>query len=135
MRLAKRETRELFVPNDEDNASVKIKYLYKSERRRIEDRVNSVAYERQGDSEGTTRVDFSPYSRSFMIAEECITNWDGWFDVVGNAIPFNKQSIRDLAKFTITEDGETLDFLAWVEKHFDKLCSEVDREQEKADLN
>ena len=135
MRLTKKVTKKFMVPNEPDKAWVLIKNLKINEVKKIESQANEMYFSADSKGEGSTRINFDPYTRSRLFAHACIEDWGGMNSTMGKPMPFNAQNLDKAAEFVVEIDGEEFDFYGWIDKCREELAAEVEEEKEKATKN
>jgi hypothetical protein len=136
MKLKTKVTRTFFVPGDPDKACVDIEYLTPAKIREIDAKANELSYTANPDGDGQTQLIFNPFLRSKLIAHACVKSWVGFEDTMGNPLKLSKKNLDLAADYEIeTEDGEVIDFFAWVNQCQEELREEVQAREEEAEKN
>jgi hypothetical protein len=135
MQLSKKVTKVFNIPDDPDGAWVKIKHLKINEVKKVESKASDMFYTADDKGEGSTRINFDPYTRSRMFAHEALTDWGGFVDTMGKPLKFNTTNIDKAAEFIVTVNEEEFDFYGWIEKCRETLTSEVEVGTEEAEEN
>ncbi len=139
MQLTKRVTEEFFIPNDPDGASITLKHLKINEVKAIEAKANSMSFSADENGEGTTRIDFDPYTRSRMMAHAAIIGWGGFKDTLGRDLKFSRANVDKAGEFVVTIDIDKkkvdFDFYGWVERCRAELAKTVSDEEEVSSEN
>ncbi len=135
MKLTKKITKRFEVPGDEDGAWVIIRFLKANEVRRIESQANDMFFESDAKGEGSTRINFDPYTRSKLFAHAAVESWGGMFSTTGKPLKLNAVNMDKAAEFTMLVNGDKVDFFAWIDQCREELSVEVEGETEKAEEN
>lgn len=126
-KLTPERTKEIFLPNDPDRASVTIRYIKKGVRAELERDANSmVATARDGIF--TPTIEFNPKKRRRMFYEALVVKWKGFQDQHSNELPCTVDNLEAFAR-------ESTDFHPWLVQESNKFIEEVEAEEIKAKGN
>lgn len=125
MRLTNKKTKQVFLPNDQDGASVTIKYLKPGIRERIDSLSNDItASGVDGDME--TTVKFNLLKKRKMFLEEVIDGWSGFFDSKGKELSVTAKNIGLV-------DNEIDNFYTWLfeesEFYIEEIAEQLEAEE------
>lgn len=127
-RLTVAKTKTVYLPEDEDNASVIINYLKPGIRRQIEDYSNDVKAVGSEDSDVETQISFNFQKRRKLFFEKVVNDWDGFLDKNGKKL---QPTIKNILLF----DDELAKFYEWLRKESDTFNEEVEAEKEESEKN
>jgi len=126
-RLTKQVDKWFDVPNDPDNAKIKIKHLKPGEVEAIEQEANPVVLRPDG-GKFSTEITIQVAKKSALLINAAVLDWEGFYNTKGNKIQCNSENKKKAAK----EFSWLANFVA---ECVENLRIEVEGELEEAEKN
>lgn len=121
MKLTEKKTKTVYLPDDQDGASVEIKYLKPGVREMIESQSNDISASGT-DGDMQTVVKFNLQKKRRLFLENVIDKWEGFFDAKGRNLSVTSKNIELV-------DKEIADFYSWLQAASDDFIEEVEDEE------